>query len=1656
MEQRPEQEQKPGTEEVQAPVSRTRRWSQRLFRLLRSGIAVVLLLFLALYFALQIPAVQNWTVNRISRLLSNTLHTKVTLDHVSIAFFDRLILDGLYIEDLHGDTLLYSERFHVNINSNLFSLIRKRIAIEEVSLEGTTFKLTRYQGEALDNLQALFIKPTEEPSEGKKRSKPFWIDLDRLYLDRVHFIKEDSVAGKTLSVYVGSGVLHFDEFKLQEKRISIEQVDLEFPEVSVLEYQGVPLPAEDGPAPGAELIAETIDTLDMPVDTQKWLVTVDRFDLREGQFELHNYRKEPVKLTPDEILNYRHLEVYEIGINIRDFRFSEMNFAGKVNRIAFKDQSGFQLEELSAKEARVSPDSVQLYGMSLVTPQTRLGDTLILAYNRFGDFGDYPNRVRMYANFDRSKVHIDDIMVFAPGLENNLFFRNNRDEIVEISGQVLGKVNTLKGKNLQIRLAEDTYVEGNFSSFNLTDPDLQSMNLRLDRLLTRVETLRELIPNFNPPPNFDRLGRLDFSGYYDGFFHDFVAYGELQTPIGKAVMDMQINLAGGREKARYSGNLSLLDFDLGKWSNSSALGKITGTSRVIDGVGLTGASADARLEAKIDSLFFRNYQYKNLTMEGKLNKNLFDGDLTIQDDNIDLEFKGSIDFTESEPTFRFGADIRRLDLYRLNLIGKDYVVSGTVDLNLLGADLAKIRGRAAMSDLTILHQGNERFEVDSIVASSAILADGQKRFTLQSDLFQAELQGRYDLADLPETFLQFFERNYPIYARKLIRDSAAVRQIDSSRFTFELQINDTKGLTQLVHPKLGDLPATRFSGFVDTFRDSLAFDLEMPLLTFGNLQFEDVVVLANFERNVSDLDLAIFSTRIGSKTELAPIKLLSDIQQDTVNFSITAHDFNAVLNKLELDGRFFPLQEEFIIQFAESDLVIWNSEWHMKRNNFLLIGKNEVRTRNFVLNNGDRQVVLESIGNRGLYCDFRHFELGIVNDLWEYPPLDFAGAFDLEVKVEDIFEMKGISFSLEADTLRINSDDWGGLRFDAQAASLKSSFETFLTVTRPDQQLLAEGYYNPPSFEPSPGRSKRSREANYFDLDIHVASYPARILEYWIGSGISKTVGSVDGQVRLYGPLNRPNIEGEALLLNAATTIDYLNTRYSIERHQIHIDNELFDLKGAEIRDERGKTAVVSYGGITHDHLKNLGVNVTVKARDFLMLNTQKGQNELYYGTAIGTGDIRFTGSFQRTDIYVQARSEAGTRLVIPASSGRDASEVRFIRFSEKKLGNQGPPPLVPATQEITGVRIDMDLDITDDALVEIVFDEQAGDILRGRGNGTLQIVVTRTFDFFMYGEYVVSSGDYLFTLMNLVNKPFEVKPNGTIRWSGDPYGAQIDIEAQYKDLKASLTNFIAEYLISAQDETKSAARLPTDVDLTMKLTGQLLNPDINFGIQFPKLTGELKNYSDSKLRVLRQDQNEMNRQVFGLIVIGQFLPSDSDFQGNRLGIGINTLTEMLSQQLSLYLTGLVSEWLTEDGLISGIDFDIAYNYFQSADVLSNDPNQLYRGNELQVRLKNYLFDDRLTVNVGGNFDLSGGNYLGADPNSGAYFAGDLVIEYILTKDKNLKIRFYQSTEPEIGGGRRNKTGLGLSYRKEFDTFSEFLKGLRFTTKKLKEGRDRD
>jgi len=1614
-------------------------WGRRVFAfvrklLFRGALAVVALLFL-IYFLLLIPPVQNYAVRTIGSVLSTELGTKVSLGGLHLQLFDKFVLTDLDIRDREGRALLVSGRTEVNFSALLINLLRRRLVLQDLTLQRARLEWIQPPGEGESNIQFLIDYLKKDKPRPDSLRKPFDLRVKTFYLEDVAFVKTDSLRGSNLTIAVREGEGLFNSVDIPGNQIDAKHLFLDGLQirVDVLPFDSVVFSRL---FPDSLFVPKENPLAGLPD------LCADIVHVRDGKFQLRNFRKEPVRLLAEDLLDYNYMDIFDIGIVVRSFSYSDRQFFGSIDLISFEDSSGFKVDKMTADHALVSDKALELYGMKLVTPKSTIGDTLVFTYKSFNDYTTFPDDVKMDFRLRNSTVWLSDIMSFVPELEKNIFFRNNRDELLTIDGNILGKVNSLRGKDLSIRLGRSTVLEGDFSSLFLAVPDLASLNLRLDRLDTHVQTLRDLIPGLSLPANFDKLGRLAFSGSFDGFFSDFVAYGDLRTEIGRATMDMK--LSGGNGVPLYSGKLSLLDFDLRQFTGDPDFGKITFTSRVLDGKGLTGATVNARLEAKIDSFTYKNYMYQNAVMEGRLNRNLFDGKFAIQDQNIDLDFQGAIDFTQKVPFFDFYANVRRVDLRQLNLYKEDFVLSGQLDLKIRDTDLNKIEGRVFLKDLLAVKDRKKTYTLDSLV----VIAEGtgdQKKLSLHSELLRGEMSGRFNLGEIPDVFFQFLDRNYNVFATRMgVPRPKTVP--DSSRFRFELAIDHTRDWLELLDPELGPLENAKMEGFFSNINDSLLLEVDLPRVTHGDMVFEDVYLNADALRDTSALDFGIFRTILKSGRELAPISLLGLVNRDTLDFGITAVDYDKVLDKLEMDGVFYLDEQNFCIRFAESRLVILNDEWQIQKNNFLRFGKDLIQTRDFVLTSGERRIILQSLDRKGLQLFLRRFDLAELNEMLDYEPMQFDGRVDMEASIDDLFHFSGLHLIAQADSLIINDIDYGALRLDAGAENLKNPFMVDATVTKGPQKLLVSGFYNPKEYQHDPANKSHPSAKNYLDAQAELSGFPLAFLEIWIGDGVSDTEGLVTGSATFTGDPAKPEIKGKAMVRNGALTIDFLNTRYFIDKQTVELTNTMIDATGVTMTDQLGNSASVT-GGITHNHLQDLGLDARIRTDNFLMINTKKGQNEMFYGTAIGSGYVTFTGPIEKPDIYVNATSKSGTHIVLPISSSRDASEVRFVHFTQRY--RKPDSDLTPKARETIGVAVELDLNITNDAVIELVFDEQAGDILRGRGDGTMQMIVPRTGEFLMYGEYVVSSGDYLFTLMNLVNKPFSVRRGGWIRWSGDPLKAEVNIDAQYVDLKAPLTNFIAEYLVTEPDaNVKEAASLPAEVDLIMNLSGELLSPTVAFDIQFPRVPNELKNYTDSKLRILQQDQNEMNRQVFGLIVIGQFIPSQNALQGQELAIGINTLTEMLSQQLSLYLTGLVSEWLSEDGFISGIDFDIAYNYAQGTNI--NDPDRLFRSNELQVRLKNYLFDDRLAVNVGGNFDLTPGSNYPGTPESGVYFAGDLAIEYFLTKDQNLKVRFYQSTEPEIGGGRRNKTGLGLSYRKEFDSFDEFLKGLRGATKKIK------
>ena len=1589
-------------------------------------LSLLLLIFLPVL-AFQIPWVQSYVAKRLASYLSKELHTTVSVQKVWLGLLTNVYLEDLYIEDQLGDTLIYSHQLDMR-HSGLHSLLSRKLHIYSLQLSGANVNLSRPEGAENFNIQFLLdYLAKSKSSQQQEPPKPFTLDLKHLYLDDLHFSKPDAQMGKFLDISLSRAEAHFRKFDLNQKNLGILRLSIWRPSVSIVTT------GEEEPATEIQVDQQTELVAAKVMDAAPFVSNIGRFELKEGSFSLHNYQMEPIPLTPDSLLNFRHLDISGINIDIEDFSSSDLNFHGKVNKISAASSTGFVLEELSAQRASVTCEGMELYGLRIKTPDTQLGDTLVFRYDGYADWKDFVNQVRIEGRFHHASVTIADIIEFAPKLNDNPFFKENRKQDVSIEGLIKGTINSLDARNLVMDLAEGLHLEGRFSTRNLAVKDEQFVHMDLKSLKTDMQTIRKLIPGFRPPDNFYRLGKINFSGKFDGFFVDFVADGKLRSNIGTAEMFMNLKLREGREKAEYQGDLYLYDFDLGRWSNNSELGRVTLNAHVVEGVGLTLNSVNAKLNGVIDSLEFKDYLYKGVELNGHLQKNLFDGELEVHDPNVDFTFAGTVNFAHEMPIFNFQANLLHLAPKQLNLSDKDLQFKGKVDLNLVGNKLSNIVGEANIEDFLMVKNLSDSLRVKNGFVRSAELPDGSKELKINSSIGDVHVVGRYNIENIPKLFVQFIETYHPRISKKIGIAVNNPLQADSSQFDYSVSLKDLQHLFAFIDERIDGFDETSIQGHYDGISQQMSVEIEIPKWSYANVTFNDLYLKMKLADDEGNFNLGVFETQFGNGQKLSPIRLIGYLLEDTVEMTLVATNFYKILDDISIDAMLtLDADDAWYVQFKPGRVVILNQPWDINENNYLKIGEGSVQTKNFVLTSGQQRIVVENVKNKGLQLKLDNYpiqELGFIKNL---PRHQFKGIGDLHLKAKNIFQLEGLGALLRIDSLNVNGDDFGTLRLDAFAPNPNQSVTATLAVLHPSgMSLQVDGYYNPPKFDSSPKRKWVSAQKNYLDVNVTLENYPLHILEYFV-EAISEVKGSVDAEnVRFSGPPNRLVMAGEARVKDAAFRLIPLQTKYFVPSATVKLTESTIDATGNSVYDKDGHRAIVE-GGLTHDHLKNLGVNVkltTGKNQPFLAMNTNERDNPVFYGTAYGTGYVTIKGSLKQPELRAVGRSMPGTKIVIPLNGSEAPNEVGFISFPDE---NQEPTP-PELTEVLRGLNMTFDLELTPDANIEMIFDKAYGDVIKGNGTGNIQVIMKREGTLEMHGDYTVSSGEYLFTLMNLgFNKAFTVEPGGTITWSGDPYNANIDINAVYEGLNTSVYNFIQEYLQLASSDLETRARTATPVRLKMKLKGELFKPEISFDVEFPSLDTELRSLAENKLRIIRQDANELNRQVFGLLVLGQFLPSDYTLQAQD--VTINTLSEMLSNQLSIYFTEFLSELLSGNDIIQGIDLDLSYNRYGTG---SLNGQNLATSNEVQGRVKVNLLSDRFSIKARGNFEVGPGDNIYITNNG--LVAHEFVIEYAITKDRRLKIRAYQSSEPDIGGGQRTKYGGGLSFRKEFDSVSELL-----------------
>jgi hypothetical protein len=1593
-----------------APIRRRLIW---LFLILFVLLPALILLLL------QLPFFQNIAIDYFSEKLSKQLDAEVSIGQVDIDFRNGIMAEDVYIiNPMTNDTLLSTGLLSTSLSENLLYLFKNKLSVNKLVLKDAKVLIKTSAGDKESYLAKILKKFSNPDAEPKSDNEPLALSLKEMDLENIAFTKVNENSGSIENYKLGKALINIDELNLDEKRFHFNKIELDSPEsylnlfAEIIESENIDKNEDDQ----KEKSAYSLKIKDLIITNGKfYYVDESNFQSRYSGFD----HFDPNNFQVDDLTLLAH----DIVVN------DSIGAEAAMEKMILELNNNYQIRDISGDF--VFNDRILSIGdFNFETNNSKINESIKLKYRNKEAFSDFVNRVIIDANLRDSYVAIDDISYFMPQLHDAKFFISNKGKKISIDGRLLGKVNNLSIKDISLNLNDEVTLEGRIDTRNITDPDNTLINLEVKSLNTSMASLRNIIPNFNPPDNFSKLEKLDFSGRFDGFYTDFVAFGDMKTTLGGVTLDMRLDLKEGRDNAKYSGEINLNDFNLSEWSDNPDFGNVKFVSKVKEGNGLTLENAIANLDAEVEEFVFKGYKYTNFKIDGQLEKNRFDGDFKILNDDLDLSFIGSFQMKDSVYYSDFKADINKLDLKTINLSKDQFDIKGNIALQLEGSGIDDFIGEAELGDF-VLSIADSLYVFDTLYVNSSPGGFRDRNVNVLSNDFSVSLNGDFNLEKVPDLLKWQIAHSYPYYGEQL--DINVPENLTREQdFSFKMNIQDSKNYLNLLGADGFSIKNLTAKGRVDSKNELIRFE-------------SDIGIIKNKDKIAKGISLNILNIQDENKAHMTfdslyafnrkfdPIDLDLSMQGEIVKFAIIAKNLADSLSVLDINGTVSPHPDGSEITFDNKQLEMFSAEWNFSEDNSIVLGKDYLEIDNLTLSDGHRRIEVFDIRNEGVGFELKKFDFRLIDAFIDYDKIKFRGEGNVSTRIFNVFENPYLDMRTTIPQLFLNDIDYGEVNIDIHNDD--SNIIGAVSILNENHNIKAFGTYN--------------QENKSLGATLRARGFQMEFFEFIIDSGISDTQGYADVDVDISGPLNDLKMDGEGIIHNGGVKIDYLGNFIRFDNQRVGITENFLDLTDLEIIDTKDNIGIFT-GGMHHDFLSDFVLELSVYSSEFIGLNTEKTDNPLYYGYGIGDITVDFTGPFSTTDILVSAITAPGTVLNIPVTSYSEGYEESFIHFFNKEDLLQTKDSLLVAEDEfqLEGVDIEMNLTITQAAKVNIIFNEQLNDIIKGVGEGNVRMLIKRTGEFDVFGDYEVFSGEYLFTAWGLVAKPFQVQRGGKVSWTGDPLDADIDLYAEYENLRAPLNVFLSEFQLSAQAQSELVQK--TNVNLLMHLGGSLFEPIVNFDLSFPDLSGELKSYTDSKMATLRQNESELNNQVVGLLLFKSFLPSTSTIGSNIYSAenvfssSYNTLSEFISNQLSFLLSGFLQEALSENGFVSGIDFEIGFSkntFIGGANIPSANSNEL-TPDEVQANFKSRFFDDRWEVGVGGN-------YVRESPfGISDYVIGDFNIGYFLTADKRLKLRAYGKYDVDpFDQQREQKYGLGINYRKEFGSLIELKSAIKEDTK---------
>ena len=1554
-------------------------------------------LILLLWLLIRIPSVQNRLVHFATEQASKSIKTEIKIGSVDFTPFNRFYLNQVLVRDQSKDTLLYAGSIKLSITDWFF--VKDKITIKYLGLSDTYINTTRTDSTWNYNF---IIEALSSNNPAPSQPSKIELDLKEIVLENIRYHTIDKWRGEDQLISIKSFKVDTKKFDLKNKIIAFNKIQIDQPYFDLNQYE--PL-RPDSLIPASEPRIEGV----LYWNPDQWKISATQVQLKKGNFksDLND------ETTPLSYFDGEHINFQNINGEINNFNLVDDTIKANIE-LSTTERSGFHVNSLTAL-MKMDPTEMSFEQLSIKTPYSTIGHSFTMKYKNFtDDMAEFVTNVTLEGDIKESVLDLKDIAFFAPQL---------KDEKIKLilDGKVEGPVANLYADNVELDYGENTFIRGDLHITGLPDTDVATYKLDNALVVSSISDLYKALPFLKKdiPLDLQPLGKINYQGNISVTEKVILTKGKLNTSIGSITTDISIKNPGSNSMLVTSAG-TLSNFNLGQFLKIEQLEELSGNYLV------KSNTSEVSFNSLLSSLRFNAYTYSSLYLKGVFANNQLQTSLEVNDENLMAELDASIDFRDSIPSTIATIDIISSDLQKTNFTSLPLQFRGRTEIDLLGNDPDNLNGTAKFSNLTVF-RNNQAYRFDSLTFRASTTPQYRSLALTGKDI-EASVEGQFTFEELPATLNQYFSSYYPLYFKK------APTPKQDFDLNFKLELKNSTAFTKILDNGVGGMSYSKIDGKINTREKIFILNASIPKLTYNNFSTYDFEFHANGDADslliTSKTSSVVFNDSLSFPKNEIDIRSSKNISFLNINTFSEQSDYGA-----RLQGYIENVEDGIKIHFNPSSLVFNDKTWNIEKDGEVLISKQRFEASNFRLNNGEQSISLitlpfEANSQQTIILTMNKVNLGeLLPFVLKEPKIQGLTSGDLTI--QDPFNQLKLYLNAQTEKTRFEDDSIGLTSLTGFWDNTEKRASFFFESDNPNYELDVRGRLN-----------LKDSSNQQINTDIDIKNVSLSLLEPYLGIVFSNIEGIGNGKLQINGKLDEPDLIGSVKVSKAKVVVDYTQCAYTLQDPIIKFTPDNIDFGNIQLRDKFGNLAILK-GSLNHHFFKNFEYNINASSRKMLVLDTDRSNNDLFYGSTVARFNFNMTGPENEMRMAVSgAPVDSSTINILTTTSSKQTADVDYIVW--KTYGKEIEQKVNESSSNLI---IDLDLSATPLLKLNVVLDEVTGDVLSGQGNGNLKIHTGTKETLSMIGRFNISSGSYNFNFQDIFKKPFKLQGDGSsyISWNGDPFNAEINIDAVYMAEKVRMSTLFTDPSSSTISGVSSdVLREISDVEVRCNLSGTLSKPNPSFQIVIPQNSAVKNNTTiDSKLKTINRDPLEVSKQATYLIVFKSFAP-----QAAVVASDLNS--ELINTTISGVINGILSNSVQNFfSRVLGSSVDVNFNYSRTLTNITGTSGNASTGNNFRENVSlqfiKSMMNDKLVITFGSdfNFATAGGNQTATGAQS-FLFLPDVNVEYKITPDGKFRTSFfYRSNFDALStSGKRDRTGGNISFRTEFDRFFERKKKL--------------